>query len=151
MEVERRTRRNRPAAIRKGDHRSYTSLRWVSILFKSASVFLAVAVFAECVAGVRTEGWALLPLLLGEAARVAIFSIFLWAGGDLIRLLLQIGRDLRAERVILARIAHRTDPRNLERMLAVEADREEGGVMIEIGEGDRGLDHLDTEAAGEAA
>jgi hypothetical protein len=107
MEQERRAQRNRAAAIRKGDHGPYTALRWVSTLFKSAAVFLAVAVLAESIAGVRADGWSALPLMLGEVARVAVMTVLLWAGGDLVRLLLQIGRDLRAERVLLARIAHR--------------------------------------------
>jgi hypothetical protein len=108
MEQERRIQRNRSAAIRKGDHGAYTALRWVSILFKSAAVFLAVAIFAEFIAGIRADGWVVMPFLLGELARATVLGVILWAGGDLVRLLLQIGRDLRAERILLARIAHRT-------------------------------------------
>lgn len=110
MEQERRAQRHRAAAIRSGDHGPYTALRWVSTLLKSAAVFLAVAVLAECIAGIRAEGWSALPILLGEVARATVLTILLWAGGDLVRLLLQIGKDLRAERVLLARIAHRTSP-----------------------------------------
>jgi hypothetical protein len=112
MEQERRAQWSRAAAIRQGDHGSYTALRWVSTLFKSASVFLAVAMLAEFIAGIRAEGWSAMPILLGEVARATVLAVLLWAGGDLVRLLLQIGRDLRAERVLLARIAYRTvDPR----------------------------------------
>jgi hypothetical protein len=107
MEQERRAQRNRAAAIRKGDHGPYTALRWVSTLFKSAAVFLSVAVLAEFIAGVRAEGWGIMPILLGEVARATILVVVLWAGGDLIRLFLQMARDLRAERVLLARIAYR--------------------------------------------
>lgn len=114
MDHDRRGERCRAAAIRRGDHCSYTALRWVSTLFKSAAVFLVVAIFAECIAGVRADGWAVLPFLLGELARATVITILLWAGGDLIRLLLQIGRDLRAERVLLARIAHRTSSLGVE-------------------------------------
>lgn len=108
MDQERRGERRRAAAIRRGDFGSYTALRWVSTLFRSAAIFLAVAVFAEFIAGLRAEGWDLLPFLLGELARATVISILLWGGGDLIRLLLQLGRDLRAGRVLLARMVDRT-------------------------------------------
>lgn len=108
MDHDRRRERRRAAAIRRGDCSTYTALRWVAILFKSAAVFLVVAIFAECVAGVRADGWSVFPYLLGELARATVIAILLWAGGDLIRLLLQLGRDVRAERVLLARIAYRT-------------------------------------------
>jgi hypothetical protein len=110
MEQDRRAQRSQAAAIRMGDQRPYTALRWVSTLFKSAAVFLVVAIVAEFIAGIRAEGWAALPFLLGEVARAVVLAIVLWAGGDLVRLLLQIGRDLRAERVLLARIAYRMPP-----------------------------------------
>jgi hypothetical protein len=125
----------------------------VSTLFKSAAVFLAVAVLAEFIAGVRAEGWGALPILMGEVARAVVLTVLLWAGGDLVRLLLQIGKDLRAERVLLARIAHRTpalgaaitSPREiyLEGGLSAEADPESetgavapDGVLPVWGRGD---------------
>lgn len=149
MEGEGRVRRHRAAAIRKGDQGSYTALRWVSTLCRSAAVFLGVAVFAECVAGIRAEGWTAVPILLGEVARATVFSIVLWAGGDLIRLLLQIGRDLRAGRVLLARIAHRT----AQAPASVTAESEGAVAADRVIELERGVaaDEVDREAAGEAA
>ncbi len=133
MEQERRTQGNRAAAVRKGDQGSYTALRWVSTLFKSAAVFLAVAILAEFIAGIRAEGWGIMPILLGEVARATFLAILLWAGGDLVRLLLQIGRDLRAERVLLARIAHRRGVAGLEAAApASQVDGLASGVL-EVG------------------
>lgn len=105
---ERRRRRGGFGVVRKGDLEPYTALRWVGTLFKAAAVFLIVAVFAEIVAGIRIDGWAALPFLLGELARTAVLSVVLWGGGDLVRLLIHIGHDIRADRILLARIAHRT-------------------------------------------
>ncbi|NIQ57181.1 MAG: hypothetical protein GWN85_28070, partial [Gemmatimonadetes bacterium] len=34
----------------------------------------------------------------------------LWGGGDLVRLLIDIGHDIRADRILLARLLHRTGP-----------------------------------------
>jgi hypothetical protein len=110
MGNERRDRRNRAWAVRKGDHEPFTALRWLVVLFKAAAVFLGVAVFAEFIAGMRVDGRAVLPVLLGEVARTTIIAIVLWGTGDLLRLLLQIGHDLRADRILLARLNHRTPP-----------------------------------------
>ena len=104
---ERRRRRGGFGVVRKGDLEPYTALRWVGTLFKAAAVFLIVAVFAEIVAGIRIDGWAALPFLLGELARTAVLSVVLWGGGDLVRLLIHIGHDIRADRILLARLAHR--------------------------------------------
>jgi hypothetical protein len=32
----------------------------------------------------------------------------LWGGGDLVKLLIQLGNDVRAERILLSRLVHRT-------------------------------------------
>lgn len=109
MDHERRGEARRAAAFRGDDIVSYRALRWVVILLRSAAVFLIVAIFAECIAGLRAEGIAVLPFLLGELARAVIVSILLWAGSDLIRLLLQVGRDLHAERLLLARMVQRSE------------------------------------------
>jgi len=144
MDHDHRGEGRRVAAIRRGDHASYTALRWVATLFKSAAVFLLVAIFAECIAGVRADGWSVLPYLLGELARATVLAILLWAGGDLIRLLLQIGRDLRAERVLLARIAYRTS--------SVEVDKvsvfPERVATAEVAEGVAGEDGAPPQGAG---
>ena len=43
-------------AVRQGDVEPYTALRWLGTLFKSAAVFLFVAIIGEFVAGMRYEG-----------------------------------------------------------------------------------------------
>jgi hypothetical protein len=97
--------------VRGGDIEPYTALRWVGTLFKSAAVFLAVALIGEFVAGLRVEGATVLPVLLGELARTAVLAVVLWGGGDLVRLMIQLGNDVRAERILLSRLVHRTPPR----------------------------------------
>lgn len=103
MDGERRYRRDRIGVVRRSDLEPYTALRWVASLFKAASVFLIVAVVAEVIAGLRIEGWAALPILLGEIARTAVLAVVLWGGGDLVRLMIDIGHDIRANRVLQAR------------------------------------------------
>jgi hypothetical protein len=103
-------RRARMAPVRQGDIEPYTALRWVSTLFKGAAVFLGVAVVAETIAGLTAMGFGVLPQLLGEVVRTAVFAVVLWGAGDLVRLLIHLGHDIRAERILLTRIAMRMGP-----------------------------------------
>ncbi|HSJ10529.1 MAG TPA: hypothetical protein VK928_11470 [Longimicrobiales bacterium] len=98
-------------SVRQSDVEPYTALRWVGTLFKAAAVFLAVAIVGEFIAGLRLGGTAALPHLLGELARTIVTAVVLWGGGDLVKLLIQLGNDVRAERILLSRLVHRTPPR----------------------------------------
>ncbi|MBR9988434.1 MAG: hypothetical protein KFH98_01700, partial [Gemmatimonadetes bacterium] len=69
---------------------------------------LAVAIVGEFIAGLRMAGATALPTLLGELARTIVMAVVLWGGGDLVRLLIQLGNDVRAERILLSRLVHRT-------------------------------------------
>ncbi|MBX6362717.1 MAG: hypothetical protein IRZ00_02515 [Gemmatimonadetes bacterium] len=109
-------------AVRQSDIEPYTALQWVSRLFKAAAVFLVVALIGEFVAGLQFQGVSSLPVLLGEAARTFVFAIVLWGGGDLVRLLVHLGHDIRAERILLARLVHRTPAAG-----GLEAEGEEAG------------------------
>lgn len=94
-------------AVRAGDLEPYTALRWLGTLFKGAAVFLAVAIVAEIIAGLQVEGWNALPVVLGELARTIVLAVVLWGAGDLVRLLIDLGHDVRAERILLARLTSR--------------------------------------------
>lgn len=97
--------------VRRSDIEPYTALRWLGTLFKSAAVFLAVAIIGEFVAGLRFEGTSALPILMGELARTVVLAVVLWGAGDLVRLVITVGNDIRAERILLARLVYRTPPR----------------------------------------
>src|SRR5688500_804873 len=56
-------------SVRATDIEPYTALRWLGTLFKSAAVFLGIAVIGEFVAGLRFEGAGAVPTLMGELAR----------------------------------------------------------------------------------
>lgn len=98
-------------AVRQSDIEPYTALRWVGTLFKAAAIFLAVAIVGEFVAGMRLYGATALPELLGQLAKTIVLAVVLWGGGDLVRLLIQLGHDIRAERILLSRLVHRTPAR----------------------------------------
>ncbi|HSH46096.1 MAG TPA: hypothetical protein VK966_09580 [Longimicrobiales bacterium] len=111
MEDQSKPRGRRAGAIRSTDLEPYTGLRWVATLFKAAAVFIFVALAAEFVAGLRITGAAALPVLLGETARTAVLAVVLWGGGDLVRLLVDMGHDLRAQRILMVRLLSRTPRR----------------------------------------
>lgn len=94
--------------VRQDDIEPYTGLRWVGTVFKAAAVFLLVALAGEFVAGLRAQGVAYLPYLLGETARTFVFMVVLWGAGDLVRLLVDIGHDIRAQRIFLTRMEMRS-------------------------------------------
>ena len=108
MEEEEKPRGRRAGAIRSTDLEPYTGLRWTATLFKAAAVFIFVALAAEFVAGLRMAGPGALPGLLGETARTAVLAVVLWGGGDLVRLIVDMGHDLRAERILMVRLLSRT-------------------------------------------
>jgi len=110
MAERQKVKRSAAGAIRGSDIEPYTALRWVGTLFKAGAVFLGVAIVGEFVAGLRFEGLAALPVLLGELARTIVLAVALWGGGDLVLLLVHIGHDVRAQRMLLARLTHRIPP-----------------------------------------
>jgi hypothetical protein len=61
----------------------------------------------EIVTGVVAQGSAAIPTLLGEASRLIVLAGLLWGVGDLAILLIDVGHDVRAARILLAR-ARRT-------------------------------------------
>lgn len=110
MAEDKKPRERFVGSVRQSDVEPYTALRWLGTLFKAAAVFLAVAIVGEFVAGLRFNGAGALPSLLGELARTIVLAVVLWGGGDLVRLLIQLGNDVRAERILLSRLVHRTPP-----------------------------------------
>ncbi len=66
-------------------------------------VILGLLLLAEIVTGVMAQGSAAVPTLLGEASRLIVLAGLLWGVGDLAILLIDVGHDVRAARILLAR------------------------------------------------
>jgi hypothetical protein len=105
--------------IRQSDLEPYVGLRYLSKLFKLMGVILGLLLVAEVVTGVVAQGSAAIPTLLGEASRLIVLAGLLWGVGDLAILLIDVGHDVRAARILLARQTHavagargRTEPAN---------------------------------------
>ena len=108
---ERHERPDRPVAreikeVRSSDIEPYTGLGYLSKLFRFMAIILIVLLIAEVATGVYTQGAASIPTLLGEASRLIVLAGVLWGTGDLANLLIDIGHDVRAARILVARVAH---------------------------------------------
>ncbi len=92
--------------IRQSDLEPYVGLRYLSKLFKLMGVILGLLLVAEIVTGIVAQGSAAIPTLLGEASRLIVLAGLLWGVGDLAILLIDVGHDVRAARILLARQTH---------------------------------------------
>ena len=96
--------------VRTSDLEPYVGLRYLSKLFKLMGVVLGLLLIAEIVTGVVAQGSAAIPTLLGEASRLIVLAGLLWGVGDLAILLIDVGHDVRAARILLARQTHAIAP-----------------------------------------
>jgi len=96
--------------VRLSDLEPYVGLRYLSKLFKLMGVVLGLLLIAEIVTGVVAQGSAAVPTLLGEASRLIVLAGLLWGVGDLAILLIDVGHDVRAARILLARQTHAISP-----------------------------------------
>jgi len=93
--------------VRASDIEPYIGLRYLSKLFRFMAIILVLLLVAEVVTGFMKQGRASIPTLLGEMSRLIVLAGLLWGTGDLAILLIDIGHDVRAARILLGRqIAH---------------------------------------------
>lgn len=97
--------------VRTSDIEPYTGLRYLSKLFRLMALILLLVLIAEVVVGLNAQGTAAIPTLLGEASRLIVLAGLLWGAGDLAILLIDVGHDVRAARILIGRQAahHFTD------------------------------------------
>lgn len=91
--------------IRASDVEPFTGLRYLSKLFKVMAIILLLLLVSEIVTGLMAQGTDAIPTLLGEISRLIVLSGLLWGSGDLALLLIDVGHDVRAARILLGRQA----------------------------------------------
>ena len=89
--------------VRAADLEPYVGLRYVAKLFRLMALILVLLLIAEVVAGLTQVGGAAIPTLLPEVSRLLVLSGLLWASGDLAILLIDVGHDVRATRILIGR------------------------------------------------
>lgn len=93
--------------VRSSDLEPYIGLKYLSRLFKLMAVILILLLASEVITGLITTGLDAIPTLLGEVSRLVVFAGLLWGSGDLAVLLIDIGHDVRATRILMGRqLAH---------------------------------------------
>jgi hypothetical protein len=100
-----RTPRDPSMPVRSADLEPYIGLGYLSKLFKLMAGVLLLLLVAEVVTGLVAQGTAAIVTLLGEASRLIVLAGLLWGSGDLALLLIDIGHDVRATRILLGRQA----------------------------------------------
>ena len=91
--------------VRSADLEPYIGFGYLSRLFKLMAVVLLILLLSEVVTGLITQGMASIPTLLGEISRLIVLAGLLWGSGDLALLLIDMGHDVRATRILLGRQA----------------------------------------------
>lgn len=115
--------------VRASDIEPYTGLRYLSRLFKLMGVILVLLLVAEVITGLSTQGTAAIPTLLGEASRLLVFAGLLWGSGDLAHLLIDMGHDIRATRILNTRLVHHTvGPKAAKAVVKAVAAAQEGST-----------------------
>jgi hypothetical protein len=89
--------------VRAADLEPYVGLRYVAKLFRLMALILVLLLVAEVVTGLTTQGRAAIPTLLAEGSRLIVLAGLLWASGDLAILLIDVGHDVRATRILIGR------------------------------------------------
>jgi hypothetical protein len=91
--------------VRAEDIEPYIGLRYLSRLFKVMAVILILLIVAEMITGLVTQGTAAIPTLLAEVSRLIVLAGLLWGVGDFAILIIDVGHDVRAARILLGRMA----------------------------------------------
>ena len=89
--------------VRGADLEPYTGLRYLSKLFRLIAILLLLLMVAEVATGLVRQGSDAIPTLVAEASRLIVLAGLLWGIGDLAILLIDVGHDVRAARILLAR------------------------------------------------
>ena len=92
-------------SIRATDLEPYTGLRYLSTLFRIMAGLLVLLLIAESVASAIALGRGALTTILAQASRLLVMAGILWGIGDLALLLIDVGHDVRATRILLGRQA----------------------------------------------
>lgn len=102
--------------VRSSDIEPYVGLRYLSKLFRLMAIILVLLLVAEVITGFIAQGSVALPTLLAEGSKLIVLAGLLWGVGDLAILLIDVGHDVRAARILLGRqAAHHLQEHHQER------------------------------------
>ena len=106
LEADRRSRAD-AGGIRVEDTEPYLALQYIARMLKVLAVIVLLALVAEIVAGLAMEGTSALVPVLAQGVQSLLMAAGLWGAADLTRVLIDVGHDIRGERILLGRLAAR--------------------------------------------
>ncbi|MDF1504183.1 hypothetical protein [Roseisolibacter sp. H3M3-2] len=89
--------------VRGADLEPYVGLRYLSKLFRLIALVLVLLLVAEAITGLTQQGLDAIPTLVAEASRLIVLAGLLWGAGDLALVLIDVGHDVRATRILVGR------------------------------------------------
>src|SRR5688572_6913212 len=93
-------------AVREEDIEPAKGIRSIALIFRGMAILILLLMILQVVFGLTSTVPISIGVLFGDAVRLAIFAGLLWAGGDLAVLWVKSHHDLRATRILLARVAY---------------------------------------------
>jgi hypothetical protein len=101
---------NRPElsgiTVREDDVEPVRGIRSVVVLFRGMAVLLLLLTVVQVVLGLTSTVPLSMGVVFAQAVRLIIFAGLLWGGGDLAKLAVKSHYDLRATRILVARVDH---------------------------------------------
>jgi hypothetical protein len=114
--------------VRTADLEPYTGLRYLSKLFRLIAIVLVLMLIAEVVTGLARQGAESIPTLVSEVSRLIVLAGLLWGIGDLAILLVDVGHDVRAVRILMGRQTAHLAQHPHEHVVQVDAPRAEASL-----------------------
>ena len=96
-----------PGSVRAEDTEPYVGLQYIARLFKIVSFLVLIALALEIVLGVASDGVRAILPLFAEIVQGGVLAAILWGSADIVLLLIDLGHDVRASRVLLGRVSAR--------------------------------------------
>lgn len=95
-------------AVREEDVESVKSIRAVVYLFRGMAILLLLLAAVQVISAVTSTVTLSVGVVAAEVVRLVIFAGLLWGGGDLAVLWIKSHYDIRATRILVARVAYMT-------------------------------------------
>ena len=94
--------------VREDDVESVRSIRAVVYLFRGMAILLLLLAAVQVFSAITSTVTLSVGVVSAEVVRLVIFAGLLWGGGDLAVLWIKSHYDIRATRILVARIAYMT-------------------------------------------
>lgn len=131
----RRAAADAAAQVRLADLEPYVGLRYLSKLFRLIAIILVLLLVAEVITGLTSQGVESIPTLVAEVSRLVVLAALLWGIGDLVLLLIDVGHDVRAARLLIGRqTAHLLHPTRASSAASATPDRAHDALPAPIAE-----------------